>query len=104
MARKAVTIASAACAFDLPPETSLVLMESLLHLSKSKRIRKRRFTDVSSKIRKEMKSVAAKRSPLAGWRAPIGWSGLVFSAWSASGSLERCFPAQADDIPMRCAA
>ena len=38
------------------------------------------------------------------WRAPIGWSGLIVSALWASGLSGRCFPAQVDDIPMRCAA
>ena len=38
------------------------------------------------------------------WRAAIGWSGLIVSSSSACGLLERCFPAQADNIPMRCAA
>lgn len=32
-------------------------------------------------------------------RAPIGWSGLIVSASLASGPLERCFPARADDTP-----
>ena len=36
------------------------------------------------------------------WRAPIGWSGLIVSALSASGPSERCFRAQAGDTPMRC--
>lgn len=37
------------------------------------------------------------------WCAPIGWSGLIVSASSACGPLERCFPARADDIPGHCA-
>ena len=40
----------------------------------------------------------------AGWHAPIGWSGLIVSASSASGPLARCFRARADDSPMSCAA
>ena len=38
------------------------------------------------------------------WRAPIGWFGLNVSALSAFGPSERCFPVQADDSPMNCAA
>jgi hypothetical protein len=38
------------------------------------------------------------------WHAPSGWSGLIVSASWASGPLERCFPAQAGDIPVSCAA
>jgi transposase len=38
------------------------------------------------------------------WRAPIGWSGLIVSAWWASGPLARCFWAQADGSPMSYAA
>jgi CRISPR-associated endonuclease/helicase Cas3 len=38
------------------------------------------------------------------WRAPIGWSGLIVSAWSACGPLVRCFLARAAGIPRRCAA
>ena len=38
------------------------------------------------------------------WRAPIGWSVVIVSASLVSGPLERCFPALAVDIPMRCAA
>ena len=38
------------------------------------------------------------------WRVPIGWFGLNVSALSAFGPSERCFPVQADDSPMNCAA
>ena len=38
------------------------------------------------------------------WCAPFGWSGLIVSASSASGLLERCFAAQVGGSPMRCAA
>ncbi|AAV95648.1 site-specific recombinase, phage integrase family [Ruegeria pomeroyi DSS-3] len=38
------------------------------------------------------------------WRAPIWWSGLTVSASSASGPLERYFPAQAGGIPVCYAA
>ena len=38
------------------------------------------------------------------WRAPIGWSGLNVSAWSAVGPCERCFPVRVDGIPGRYAA
>ena len=38
------------------------------------------------------------------WRAPIGWSVVIVSASLVSGPLERCFPALAVDIPVRCAA
>ena len=39
-----------------------------------------------------------------GWRAPIGWSGLIVSASWASGPSGRCFGAQAGDTPRHCAA
>ena len=38
------------------------------------------------------------------WCAPIWWSGLIVIASLASGPLERCFRAQADDSPKHCAA
>ena len=41
---------------------------------------------------------------LAGWRAPIGWSGLIVSASLVSGPSARCFWVLADDSPKRCAA
>ena len=38
------------------------------------------------------------------WRAPIGWSDLIVSAWSVSGPFERCFRVRVDDSPRSCAA
>lgn len=38
------------------------------------------------------------------WHAPIGWSGLIVSALSASGPLERRSPVRVADIPERYAA
>ena len=37
------------------------------------------------------------------WSAPIEWSSLNVSAWSASGLLGRCSWALVDGIPERCA-
>jgi len=38
------------------------------------------------------------------WSAPPEWSGLIVSAWWASGPLGRCFRAQAGGRPESCAA
>jgi hypothetical protein len=37
------------------------------------------------------------------WSAPIEWSNMNVSAWSASGLSGRCFRARAGGIPGRCA-
>jgi hypothetical protein len=39
-----------------------------------------------------------------GWSAPTEWSGLIVSAWSASGPLARSFLGLEDGSPEHCAA
>jgi hypothetical protein len=38
------------------------------------------------------------------WSAPTEWSGLIVSAWSASGPLARNFLGLVDGSPEHCAA
>ncbi|MCP4549625.1 MAG: hypothetical protein GY835_24485 [bacterium] len=42
-------------------------------------------------------------TPFLTWSAPIEWSSLNVSAWSASGLLGRCSWVLVDGIPERCA-
>lgn len=58
---------------------------------------------ISLQFSEQVQLTALRLYRVDGWSAPIEWSGVNVSAWSASGLLGRCFRVLVAGIPERCA-